>query len=1003
MRSRVLCQQLPGSARWALISLSALLALAGCDRSDPAVSEGGAAVGAVGGGAATPAAPGARPAGGFETWIAAARAPWTPAPDGRLVGAIGVIDRASGNSAETRATRFATEWRIMRGDEQLAVWPSYVSPDVATALMAQRVAITPGEVSRDVPSAADAVQNADPAALLAVIDALGDDAFVTDPELTTEAAEALSALVVLSPRDHRAVDELAQAGLAVCVIGTQAHGLDLAGPCARLWYALGYRAHARHLAASLPPSPERSWLLGDDAGLAAAAELPDATPWVRFLATTRRSERFESGMDISAAMAARGGRLDSVGLSMMWDRASISERRMLAPMWSGLVADAVARELRGESAPGRDAASDEAWIATALGAASARPAAVEPPGGDGIGAAARRAWAVASTHDGWRQVVGLQLDVLSLPGEAGDILRTVPDFDSPAVQAWNAGTNLRVLADGRSIRHEQVAEAFDALGPIDDDMHMHLLRLDNATRPVQFGGALDAGERLMQSVDGRPDMRPSVLNALLWGPGDFVLATEVAEALLEQAPGLNPFAEMTWLGMEGDTAALRTRLDDTSRSLSERVKAAELLLSDAAGDTELVAALLALAESAADDAAARSQLSPVLIQYAPAESTPLLTAWLQIEDGSAIARAAMAARLAKQHREQGRAATALDIIEPWVPVYSSAVLYESAMCLAELGRVEDARQRAAAGLDRYPGNDALTSVLVMLDVRDGDYDGAADRIRELGRQNAGSGMNSTIARSIVRGMHGRDADDVETMIARMMSGGRFGAAELSSLASSAAALDRRDIAFAVYSRTPLRNNASLEAPVRAWRHMNALEGREAATAWFNGYLTPEQRGIAAMWMHRNRAHDLLWDALPLSDDAHDRHTAYNQILRAAAVVAQPDRPERAAVEAYFAAGPDDHYHRLGRYLVDQADQASVTDHLRSADERAEAAYFIGWKLWYEGQQRQAAEWFRIAYDTGAERMGEMYWAWGILRGYVTSEHTPARMEREAEAPADESL
>ncbi len=610
---------------------------------------------------------------------------------------------------------------------------------------------------------------------------------------------------------------------------------------------------------------------------------------------------------------------------------------------------------------------------------------------------------MSSAHDGWRRVVDLQLDTLGLPGEAGDLLRSTPDFGSPAAQAWNAGPGLRVLADGRAIRHEQVAEAFDTLGPIDGDMLDHLLRLDNATRPVQFGGALDAGERLMQSVDGRPGLRSSLLNHLLWGPGDFVLATEVAEALLAQAPGLNPYTEMTWLGMEGDAQALRARMDDTSRSLSERVRAAELLLGDAPGDAELVAGLLALAESATDDATARSALSPVLIEHAPAEATPLLTAWLQIDEGSAIARAAMAARLAKQHRTQGRAATALDVVEPWVPVYSAAVLYESAMCLAELGRVDDARQRAEAGLERYPGNDGLTSVLVQLDVRAGDYNGAADRIRELGRQTSGSGMNRTIARSIVRGMHGRDADEVEAMITQMMSGGRFGAAELSSLASSAASLDRPDIAFAVYSRTPLRNNASLEAPVRAWRHLNALEGREAATAWFNDYLTPEQRGIAAMWMHRNRAHDLLWDALPLSDDAHDRHTAYNQILRAAAVVAQPDRPERAAVEAYFAAGPDDHYHRLGRYLVDLADQGSVTDQLRSSDERAEAAYFIGWKLWYEGQQRQAADWFRIAYDTGAERMGEMYWSWGILRGYVTSEHTPARMEREAEAPADESL
>ncbi len=112
-----LCQNLTIGMRRILVAVVAVLALTGCDRSGPAVSDDGAAGGAIGGTAATPAAPGARPAGGFDTWIAAARAPWTAAPDGRLVGAIGVIDRLSGSDAEVRATRFATEWRIMQGDE----------------------------------------------------------------------------------------------------------------------------------------------------------------------------------------------------------------------------------------------------------------------------------------------------------------------------------------------------------------------------------------------------------------------------------------------------------------------------------------------------------------------------------------------------------------------------------------------------------------------------------------------------------------------------------------------------------------------------------------------------------------------------------------------------------------------------------------------------------------------------------------------------------------------
>lgn len=186
---------------------------------------------------------------------------------------------------------------------------------------------------------------------------------------------------------------------------------------------------------------------------------------------------------------------------------------------------------------------------------------------------------------------------------------------------------------------------------------------------------------------------------------------------------------------------------------------------------------------------------------------------------------------------------------------------------------------------------------------------------------------------------------------------------------------RPGLAFELLDGVPLEGADDWGAIAAMAAMLEHGRGAPAAARWLDATIDRTWREPFALAAWEHGLTDALWTFVS-PDGLPPARADYIWLLRATAPPADAERD--ALLTAWLDEPPHSHYHHIASVLTARAELGDVAGLAVDRERRCELAWFVGLRARSAGDEDTARAWFRVAVETGAERMVEWRWAWLAL-------------------------
>ncbi len=186
---------------------------------------------------------------------------------------------------------------------------------------------------------------------------------------------------------------------------------------------------------------------------------------------------------------------------------------------------------------------------------------------------------------------------------------------------------------------------------------------------------------------------------------------------------------------------------------------------------------------------------------------------------------------------------------------------------------------------------------------------------------------------------------------------------------------RPGLAFELLDGVPLEGADDWGAIAAMAAMLEHGRGAPAAARWLDATIDRTWREPFALAAWEHGLTDVLWTFVS-PDGLPPARADYIWLLRATAPPADEERD--ALLTAWLDEPPHSHYHHIASVLTARAELGDVAGLAVDRERRCELAWFVGLRARSAGDEDTARAWFRVAVETGAERMVEWRWAWLAL-------------------------
>lgn len=915
---------------------------------------------------------------------AAVRERYRLRPDRRLLGAVAAVHRLRTGEAPERVEAELKDgrWRILVEGDEVFVLSEFPRFEDATDLLARWAARLPaaaaGGAAPDTAAVDRAVREADAAALLSALSAVGG----APADVQGDAAKVRSIASGLAWLSTLTVDHLEQAdpllaeAWAWLVIQRAGAGAPDAGTEALVARALGYEAASLQTGAALAgDDPVRLYATGDEARLATLcagrpADRPCHFLRLALLAERSQEDRFQAALQKSPFRSE-----ESLAVRGLQTRLSNFDGGKAGRDLAELAVRAVPLPARPDEASAE--ARTREFEAAVHGLASR--------GAGPIDDAAIQSAYRAAFYSGLFGEARFLVDQYASGSDAQELaasLATPAAGTAEELRRW-IEVNGRVLDGSTDLR--PVAELLMSSRSIGAaplfDLSVLIAKHSATTDPVRRGPLPAFFERL----DTRPSHRviaARVADDNLNSPGLF---ETFARAAAEAAPHLSEELPAQVAEMREDTARLREIAGDPAMPSYARVVALHTLASLGKSDDAFVRARYEA--FAADPDEGPDYLVDFLEErgdLAGAEAT--LDAALQ-RSRDALTSAYLRSEKARLLLKMGKPDRAYEAIQPALASYKEDALLLGAQVELARNRPESALKLAEAALARYPERSSETSGLIARARWRLDDPSAVAKELAASRNGIVGPWNRYLPEAFAETFATAPEDEVRRAFSELAAAG----IAPHVLANVAVALgEKRGLDIALPLLEGLRD------PQPQWQDyirfatydlIKEKAGADAALAWVRKAV-PDRSHNFALTLYQMRRYDLLLGLFANGEPSTSPPIV--RMIKAAAHLhlreASGPRWDGLVAEITQAPG-DDFFARAARFLIGQADDSKLYEIFPKDADPASLGWIKGVKAASEGRFVEADGWFQVALESGLQQQPPHAWSWVIENEWRQAERS----------------
>jgi tetratricopeptide (TPR) repeat protein len=348
--------------------------------------------------------------------------------------------------------------------------------------------------------------------------------------------------------------------------------------------------------------------------------------------------------------------------------------------------------------------------------------------------------------------------------------------------------------------------------------------------------------------------------------------------------------------------------------------------------------------------------------------------------------------LARIYQREGKYQEGWEAIEPVIESWQGGAMTRAARLLDKLGRPEEAEEMGRRAVSRYPDAARIRTTLAELYWEHGKPGEAAKVLASMPHQLTLSDWMYVVGPRFAAVFKNRPKEAAAAFAPLLaLTVNRF---HLQGLAAAAAKAGKDDLAFEMVSRLPWQTTEEMVFLTDAYRYLKASKGKEAALDWVRKAVPRGRLNELSLPIFWSGADELLWDLVESPEKGPEPDRVWLMRAAAAARRGPESDPHRDTLLQYYGSPGPRYYHQIGRFLLGLATEREVLAVATDPRRRCEVAFYIGLRAKGEGRYADASDWFRVAIETGQERVAEYTFAYNTITDWQAEGKSLSRLAAE---------
>jgi len=332
--------------------------------------------------------------------------------------------------------------------------------------------------------------------------------------------------------------------------------------------------------------------------------------------------------------------------------------------------------------------------------------------------------------------------------------------------------------------------------------------------------------------------------------------------------------------------------------------------------------------------------------------------------------------LADMYEKQGHPDLGIEILSPVaISSYQGEALRTLARLFEATGQKPEAEAIADKAYQRYPNSLESMADLTNIYWRHGKYNEAANTIIGFQQPINEIGWRITLGEGFADAFADKSNDAVTDAFNSLKQIG-IDHFKLMNFIITLGKKGRNELAFNLMSQLRWNGLGMMVIQVRAYQYLKAAKGKEIALKWLKGRVPSQYFNASSMIIYREKAYELLWDLI--EDPDNGDHSDFVWLMRAASFASGAAFSQEQVKELSDYYGKvrlfKSYYDSIGSYMFDNISEKALLNLADSPNKRCEIAYYIALHAIHEKKLDYASDWFRVAMETGQEKMGEYRWS-----------------------------
>jgi tetratricopeptide (TPR) repeat protein len=348
--------------------------------------------------------------------------------------------------------------------------------------------------------------------------------------------------------------------------------------------------------------------------------------------------------------------------------------------------------------------------------------------------------------------------------------------------------------------------------------------------------------------------------------------------------------------------------------------------------------------------------------------------------------------LARIYQREGKYQEGWEAIEPVIESWQGGAMTRAARLLDKLGRPDEAEEMGRRAVSRYPDAARIRTTLAELYWEHGKPGEAAKVLASMPHQLTLSDWMYVVGPRFAAVFKNRPKEAAAAFAPLLaLNVNRF---HLQGLAAAAAKAGKDDLAFEMVSRLPWQTTEEMVFLTDAYRYLKASKGKEAALDWVRKAVPRGRLNELSLPIFWSGADELLWDLVESPEKGPEPDRVWLMRAAAAARRGPESDPHRDTLLQYYGSPGPRYYHQIGRFLLGLATEREVLAVATDPRRRCEVAFYIGLRAKGEGRYADASDWFRVAIETGQERVAEYTFAYNTITDWQAEGKSLSRLAAE---------